>query len=58
MSSDSSQGTRKNGCILTDCIVELPCGNKHPIKSKDGFCIRYDNGTKRNSVRVGGKETK
>jgi len=47
---------RKNGCIKGDCIVPLPCPNKHPPKTEDGFCIRYDNGTKRNAVRVGGNK--
>jgi hypothetical protein len=48
----SSQGTRKNGCIKGDCIVPLPCGNKHPPKTKDGFCTIYDNGKKRNRIQV------
>ena len=55
----SSQGTRKNGCIKGDCIVSLPCPNKHPPKTGDGFCVRYNNGTRRNAIeqkRVGGKK--
>ena len=40
---------RQNGCIFTDCIVPLPCGNQHPPK-KDGYCCWYNNGTKRNAV--------
>ena len=59
MSNNSSQGTRKNGCIKDDCITE-PCPNKHPLKTKDGFCISYDNGVKRNAIPkkcLSGKET-
>jgi len=47
---------RENGCIKADCIVTLPCPNKHPPKTSDGFCVSYDNGVKRNAVRVGGKK--
>jgi hypothetical protein len=46
----SSQGKRTNGCIKTDCIVPLPCPNKHPPKTEDGFCIYYNNGTKKSSI--------
>ena len=46
----TSQTTRKNGCIKDDCIVPLPCGNKHPPKTSDGFCVRYNNGVTRASV--------
>lgn len=51
-----SQTTRKNGCVFTDCIVPLPCPNKHPPKTQDGFCVSWDNGKKRNAIRVGGKK--
>ena len=50
----SSQGTRKNDCITSDCLTD-PCPKKNPLKTVDGFCIHYDNGTKKNAVRVGGK---
>jgi len=56
--NNSSELSRKNGCIYGDCIVPLPCPNKHPPKTEDGFCIHYYNGTKRNAIeqkRVGGK---
>jgi len=46
----TSELTRENGCIKTDCIVELPCPNKHPPKTEDGFCIHYNNGVKRNAI--------
>ena len=46
----TSELSRKNGCILTDCIVPLPCPNKHPIKTGDGFCVSWDNGKKRNAI--------
>ena len=49
--------TRENGCIKVDCIIPLPCPKKHPVKTEDGYCIQYDNGTKKNAVRVGGKDT-
>jgi len=52
--------TRENGCIKTDCIVELPCPNKHPPKTQDGFCLSYNNGKKRYLVeqkRVGGNKS-
>ena len=52
-----SELSRKNGCIKTDCIVELPCPNKHPPKTQDGFCVSWNNGKKRNAVRVGGKKS-
>lgn len=44
--------TRDNGCIKADCIVTLPCPNKHPPKTEDGYCVSYNNGTRRNSVKV------
>jgi len=56
----TSELSRKNGCIKSDCIVPLPCPNKHPPKTGDGYCIHYNNGVKRNAIeqkRVGGKET-
>jgi len=48
---------RKNGCILADCVVELPCPNKHPPKTGDGFCVSWDNGTKRNAIEQKSKVT-
>jgi len=61
--SDSSQGKRKNGCIKTDCIVPLPCPNKHPPKTEDGFCIHYNNGVVRAAIEqkpktIGGNKSK
>ena len=46
----TSELSRKNGCIYGDCVVELPCGNQHPPKTKDGFCVTYYNGKKRNAI--------
>ena len=40
---------RKQNFRFKDCIVEK-CENKHPPKTEDGFCIRYDNGKKRNAI--------
>jgi len=54
-----SSETRDNGCIKADCIVSLPCPNKHPPKTEDGFCTYYDNGEVKAAIeqkRVGGKE--
>jgi len=42
--------TRDNGCIKTDCIVELPCPNQHPPKTGDGFCVWMVTATKRNAI--------
>ena len=53
----TSELSRKNGCIKTDCIVELPCPNKHPPKTGDGFCVSWDNGTKRNAIEQKSKVT-
>jgi len=56
----SSQGKRTNGCIFGDCIVPLPCPRNPVIKTEDGFCIHYNNGTVRAAIeqkRVGGKDT-
>jgi hypothetical protein len=55
----TSELSRKNGCIKTDCIVALPCENKHPPKSGDGFCVWMVTETRRNAIeqkRVGGKD--
>ncbi len=49
--------TRENGCIFSDCIVSLPCENKHPPKTPDGFCVTYDNGKKRNAIEQKSKVT-
>jgi len=42
--------TRENGCIKTDCIVPLPCPRKRPVTTPEGFCVPYNNGTKRNAI--------
>lgn len=55
-----SSQTRDNGCVKVDCIVPLPCGNRHPPKTSDGFCVDYNNGVvkyKSLKKRLGGKET-
>lgn len=40
----------KFGCIKTDCIVK-ECPRKRPITTSDGYCIHYDNGTKKNAIK-------
>ena len=57
---DTSQGTRKNGCIETDCIVKLPCPRNPLIKTIDGFCVHKVTKTRRNAIPkkcLSGKET-
>ena len=57
--SNSSQGTRKNGCAFSECITD-PCPKLRPPKSRESFCIYFNDGKKRSAIkkeRVGGKQT-
>jgi len=56
----TSQTTRKNGCVFTECIVELPCERKVVPKDRKTFCVYMVTKTKRNAIpqkRVGGKQS-
>lgn len=46
---------RENGCVFTECIVDLPCPRKVVPKDRKTFCVHFDDGKKRNSIRVGGE---
>jgi len=57
--SDSSEITV---CYYTTCIKIKTCKVKHKPKTSDGFCIHFDDGTKKNAIEqkpksIGGKET-
>ena len=41
---------RENGCVFTECIVQLPCERKVVPKDRKTFCIYHNNGTKKSSI--------
>lgn len=46
----TSDITRKNGCVFTECIVPLPCKRKAVPKNRESFCSRMVTETKRSSI--------
>jgi len=50
---------KEKRCAFTECITS-PCENQRPPQTREGFCVAFNDGKKRNAIvkkRVGGKQT-